>query len=108
MSLEFLAWPQMERFFGERADEFRRGHLVEQLLFIPYGVAVDEFQHAVYESPGATPQERFAMWKELEATYLPWRDCDDLTHASEGGYWQWQRHIYLYPFYYIDYTLAHV
>ena len=106
MSLEFLSWPQMERFFGDRAEEFRRVHLREQLMFIPYGVAVDEFQHAVYENPTATPQERCAMWKKIESAYLPWRDCGDLTHASESGYWQWQRHIYLYPFYYIDYALA--
>lgn len=106
MSLEFLTWPQMERFFGDAADEFRRVHLLEQLLFLPYGVAIDEFQHRVYENPAATPAERFAMWRDLEATYLPWRNWGDLEHPAEGGMWQLQRHVYLYPFYYIDYTLA--
>lgn len=106
MSLEFLAWPEMERFFGEQADEFRRVHLLEQLLFLPYGVAIDHFQHEVYENPQATPAERHAMWKRLEAVYLPWRDFGDLPHASDGGFWQMQRHVYIYPFYYIDYTLA--
>jgi M3 family oligoendopeptidase len=106
MSLEFLAWPQMERFFGEGAEEFRRAHLLEQLLFLPYGVAIDHFQHEVYENPEATPAERHAMWKRLEAIYLPWRNYGDLPHASDGGFWQVQRHVYIYPFYYIDYTLA--
>lgn len=106
MSLEFLTWPEMDRFFGDRADEFRRVHLLEQLMFIPYGVAVDHFQHQVYENPDATPGERFAMWRALETEYLPWRSYGDLPHAKDGGFWQWQRHIYLYPFYYIDYTLA--
>lgn len=46
------------------------------------------------------------MWQEMERTYLPWRDYGDLPHVSEGGFWQFQRHIYLSPFYYIDYTLA--
>jgi oligoendopeptidase F len=26
--------------------------------------------------------------------------------VAKGGFWQFQRHIYLSPFYYIDYTLA--
>jgi M3 family oligoendopeptidase len=106
MGLEFLTWPQMHRFFAEDADRFRRIHLTQSLLFLPYGVAVDHFQHLVYERPEATPADRHAMWQEMEQLYLPWRNTGDLPHVGEGGQWQSQRHIYLYPFYYIDYTLA--
>jgi M3 family oligoendopeptidase len=106
MSLEFLTYPQMDLFFGEDAERFRRIHLMGSLLFIPYGVAVDHFQHLIYAEPDATPQRRFEMWQEMERTYLPWRRYDDLPHASEGGFWQRQKHIYFAPFYYIDYTLA--
>jgi M3 family oligoendopeptidase len=106
MSLEFIAWPWMEKFFGDDADRFRHAHLAGSLLFIPYGTAVDHFQHLVYENPGATPAQRFDMWREMERMYLPWCDYGNLPHAAEGGLWQMQRHIYLYPFYYIDYVLA--
>lgn len=106
MSLEFLTWPHMERFFGDDAERFRRMHLAEGLAFLPYGTAVDHFQHLVYERPEASPAERHAMWREMEATYLPWRDWGDLAYPAEGGRWQLQRHIYLSPFYYIDYVLA--
>lgn len=106
MSLEFITWPWMEKFFEQDADRFRRAHLIGSLFFIPYGTAVDHFQHMVYERPDATAQQRFEMWRECERTYLPWRDYGDLPHASEGGFWQVQRHIYLSPFYYIDYVLA--
>lgn len=106
MGLEFLSWPQMERFFGDDAQRFRRIHLEQALLFIPYGVAVDHFQHLVYERPDATPAERHGMWQEVERLYLPSRDYGDLPHVVDGGFWQFQRHIYLNPFYYIDYTLA--
>ena len=78
----------------------------QSLLFIPYGVAVDHFQHLVYERPEASSAERHGMWQEMERTYLPHRDYGDLPHVREGGFWQFQRHIYLNPFYYIDYTLA--
>lgn len=106
MGLEFLTWPQMERFFGEEAEAFRRVHLEESLRFLPYGVAVDHFQHLVYQRPQATAAERHAMWREVEQMYLPWRDYGDVPHANDGGFWQQQRHIYTSPFYYIDYTLA--
>jgi M3 family oligoendopeptidase len=106
MGLEFLTWPHMEKFFEADAERFRRIHLTQGLLFIPYGVAVDHFQHLVYARPEATPAERHAMWQEMERMYLPWRDYGDLPHVADGGFWQFQRHIYLSPFYYIDYTLA--
>jgi M3 family oligoendopeptidase len=106
MSLEFLSWPQMERFFGDAADAYRREHLLDAILFLPYGVAVDHFQHLVYATPDATPGERRAMWREMERRYLPWRDYGDLAYPGLGGLWQEKRHIYVMPFYYIDYTLA--
>ena len=106
MGLEFLTWPHMEKFFAADADWFRQVHLTQGLTFIPYGVAVDHFQHLVYAKPEASPEERHAMWQEMERMYLPWRDYGDLPHVAAGGFWQFQRHIYLSPFYYIDYTLA--
>jgi M3 family oligoendopeptidase len=106
MSLEFLTWPHMERFFGADADRFRRVHLTEALLFLPYGTAVDHFQHEIYARPTMTPAERHEVWRSMEQTYLPWRDWGDLAYPAKGGRWQHQRHIYLAPFYYIDYVLA--
>lgn len=106
MALEFLVWPQMETFFGADADRYRRLHLADALTFLPYGIAVDHFQHLVYERPDATPAERREMWEEMERTYMPWRQYADLPHYGEGRLWQRQRHIYGMPFYYIDYTLA--
>jgi len=60
----------------------------------------------VYENPNASPQERREFWKQLEATYMPWRRYGGIEHLERGGFWQLQRHVYLMPFYYIDYTLA--
>lgn len=106
MSLEFLTWPHMEQFFGDDAARYRRVHLTESILFLPYGTAVDHFQHLVYENPGASPAERLEMWREMERTYMPDLDWGDVARAAAGGRWQLQRHIYQSPFYYIDYVLA--
>lgn len=106
MSLEFLTWSQMDKFFGDDADRFREIHLAQSILFLPYGCAVDHFQHLVYANPEATPQERNQMWQQMEALYLPWRQYGDLEYPAQGGLWQEKQHIYCSPFYYIDYTLA--
>ncbi len=106
MSLEFLTWPHMDKFFGDDADRFRKVHLTQSLSFMPYGCAVDHFQHEIYENPEMTPAERNATWKKMEELYLPWLDWGDIEHGANGGRWHAQSHIFMGPFYYIDYVLA--
>ncbi len=106
MSMEFLTWPWMKLFFGPQTEKFKFNHLTEALLFIPYGVTVDAFQHWVYENPEATPTERKAQWHALEKIYLPARNYDGIDYLERGGFWMRQAHIFEAPFYYIDYTLA--
>ena len=108
MSMEFLTWPWMGLFFENDEDKYKFIHLSEALLFIPYGVTVDEFQHWVYENPEATPEERRNKWLETEKKYLPTRDYGEIDELKEGIFWFRQGHIFGTPFYYIDYTLAQV
>lgn len=108
MSMEFITWPWMNLFFEENELKYKFSHLSGALLFIPYGVTVDEFQHKVYENPDMTPAERRALWRKTEKKYLPWLDYDNNTFYEQGGYWFKQGHIFDDPFYYIDYTLAQV
>ena len=108
MSMEFFTWPWMELFFKEETEKYKFSHLASGLVFLPYGVAVDEFQHVVYENPAMTPAQRKQAWKDIENKYLPHRDYDGYEYLETGGFWQRQGHIYASPFYYIDYTLAQV
>lgn len=107
MSMEFLAWPWEEGFFGPDTRKFYYSHLSGALTFIPYGTMVDHFQHEVYEHPDMTPAERHGVWKKLLGVYMPWMKLDgEIPFYSEGEGWQRQHHIYSSPFYYIDYCLA--
>jgi M3 family oligoendopeptidase len=108
MSMEFLTWPWMDRFFDGDADRFRYMHLAKALLFLPYGVAVDEFQHHVYENPTEGPEARAAAWRAIERRYLPDTDYEGHAYLESGRMWQAQGHVYESPFYYIDYTLAQI
>lgn len=105
MSMEFLTWPWMNLFFENEESKYKFAHLSHSLSFIPYGVAVDEFQHEVYENPNMSTDERNATWRTIEQKYLPWKNYD-IPYLLDGCYWHKQAHIFKSPFYYIDYTLA--
>ena len=109
MSMEFFAEPWMHLFF-DNPVKYCKVHLEDSIMFLPYGVTVDEFQHWVYENPNATPAERDAYWHSLEEKYTPYKvkayeGCD---YMASGHRWLMQGHIFASPFYYIDYTLAQV
>ena len=107
MSMEFFGWKNVEGFFGPDARKFLYSHLAGALTFIPFGTAVDHFQHIVYEKPDMTPAERHAVWKRLLGVYQPWLKLDgEIPFFSDGEGWQWKMHIYQSSFYYIDYCLA--
>ena len=106
MSMEFFAWPYMEKFFGEDAEKYKYMHALESFSFIPYGTIVDAFQHIVYENPDMTPEERDAAWLELEKQFRPHISVEGMPYLEKGTRWQYQMHIYEMPFYYIDYCLA--
>ena len=106
MSMEQFCYPWAEYFFGDQADKFRFAHLQEAMTFVPFGVAVDEFQHICYAHPELTPKERTMVWHKLEHRYMPWRRYQNDEFMNRGGYWYHKLHIFLYPFYYINYTLT--
>src|SRR5699024_656098 len=58
MSMEYFTYPWMELFFKEDTDKFKFSHMAGDITFLPYGVAIDEFQHIVYENPELTPEQR--------------------------------------------------
>ncbi|MBQ6735819.1 MAG: M3 family oligoendopeptidase [Lachnospiraceae bacterium] len=107
MSMEFFGWKSAEDFFGADTKKFLYSHLTGSILFIPYGTLVDHFQHVMYEKPDLSPKERHAEWKRLQQIYMPWVNLDgDIPFYADGEAWQQQLHIYVHPFYYIDYCLA--
>ena len=109
MSMEFFTHPWMELFFAgskEDADRYRYIHLQDSLTCIPYMACVDEFQHLVYADHMTDAEARYALWHRLEKKYMPWRDYDGDTFLEKGGFWLQKQHIFMCPFYYIDYAMA--
>lgn len=106
MSMEFLTSPWHKLFFKEQTSKYELSHAEGTLSFIPYGTEVDNFQELVYLNPDWTPEQRNEAWAKLDKTFRPWIDFQDMPFYGRGAGWQRQLHIYLYPFYYLDYCLA--
>lgn len=108
MAMEHFTYPWMKNFFGEKTNMYLYDHLWGALNVIPYMCVVDEFQHRVYDHPTMDRFERRRVWREIEKEFMPWRDYDGNEFLEEGGFWMQKQHIFMYPFYYIEYALAQI
>jgi oligoendopeptidase F len=66
---------------------------------------VDAFQHWIYTHPGHTRAERSAAWLQLMDRFggdVDWSGQED----ARANLWHKQLHIFLYPFYYVEYAIA--
>jgi M3 family oligoendopeptidase len=106
MSLELLALNHLAPFFGTGTTQYAREHLRSTLEHIPYMVAIDEFQHRIYDEQ-LDAEGRAAAWREIAPRLMP-----AIDHAADDWYagarWVMQLHVFHYPFYYLDYALAQV
>lgn len=106
MAMELLAAPHLDVFYTEAdAKRARRVHLEGIVGVFPWIATVDAFQHWVYTHPGHSRAERRAAWLELMDRFGG--DVDWSGHESaRASLWHKQLHIFLYPFYYVEYGIA--
>jgi oligoendopeptidase F len=106
MSMELLGNEFLERFYAApEANRARRTHLEGIVNIFPWVATVDAFQHWIYTHPGHTRAERTAAWLELMARFggdVDWRGYE----AARANLWHRQLHIFIHPFYYIEYGIA--
>jgi oligoendopeptidase F len=75
------------------------------VTIFPWIVTVDAFQHWIYSHPGHSRAERRQAWLSLMDRFggdADWSGYED----ARANLWHRQLHIFLYPFYYIEYGIA--
>lgn len=106
MAMELLGARNLDLFYAEPdADRSYRQLLEGIVTILPWIATVDAFQHWVYAHPGHSRQERRDAWVALLDRFggnVDWTGHED---ARASG-WHRQLHIFLYPFYYIEYGIA--
>ena len=106
MAMELLGNKHLEEFYAPvEADRARKTHLEGIIAFFPWMATVDAFQHWIYSHPGHTRAERTAAWLALMDRFGG--DVDWAGHESaRANLWHRQLHIFLHPFYYVEYGIA--
>jgi oligoendopeptidase F len=106
MSMELLGNEFIENFYAApEAKRARRDHLEGIVKIFPWIATVDAFQHWIYSHPGHSRAERRAAWEQLMDRFGG--DVDWSGHEKGRAHlWHRQLHIFLHPFYYVEYGIA--
>src|SRR5690349_12537259 len=106
MSMELLGNEYIETFYNENdAKRARRKHLEGIIEVFPWIATVDAFQHWIYTHPGHARAERSAAWVALTQRFggdIDWSGLEPMR----ANLWHRQLHIFLHPFYYVEYGIA--
>ncbi len=106
MSMELLGNEFLEEFYPPpEAQRARRKHLETVLEIFPWIATIDAFQHWIYSHPGQTRAERTAAWVNLMDRFggnVDWSGHEQVR----ANLWHRQLHLFLHPFYYIEYAIA--
>ena len=106
MAMELLGNEFLEEFYPTaEANRARKTHLEGIIGFFPWMATVDAFQHWIYTHAGHTRAERKAAYLQLMDRFggdVDYSGCE----AARAYSWQRQLHIFLHPFYYVEYGIA--
>lgn len=106
MSMELLADNLLEEFYSTPdANRARKTHLEGIIGFFPWMATVDAFQHWIYTHPNHTRAERKAAYLQLMDRFggiTNWSGWEEARAFS----WHRQLHIFIHPFYYVEYGIA--
>jgi oligoendopeptidase F len=110
MSMEFLASPYLGQPVGYFDPAEARSawleHLEDVLLSLVHIAAVDAFQTWIYTSgQGGDAAARDQAWLRIRSRFEREVDWSGLEQERIAR-WYRQLHIFLYPFYYIEYGIA--
>ena len=106
MAMELLGGEYLGEFYD--TEEVRRARIthLEGIVFVfPWIATVDAFQHWLYMNPGHSVAERDAAWNGLVARFGGGIDWSGHERAR-AKLWHKQLHIFLHPFYYVEYGIA--
>ncbi len=112
MSMELLSAPHLSVVGGYFTEDEARSawleHLEDVLLSLSHIASVDAFQSWIYTSGrGGDAEARDAEWLRIRERFERGVDWSGLERERVSR-WYRQLHIFLYPFYYIEYGIAQV
>lgn len=105
MGMECLALPHTRVLFGDDAPRATRQFFERVVQFFPFMARIDAFQHYVYTHVDEGLEAWNDHWQALTRRFAPEVDYGGLE-AHDRRSWQRKLHLYLVPFYYVEYGIA--
>lgn len=106
MSMELLGNEFIGEFYPDNdAKRALKTHLEGIIGFFPWMATVDAFQHWIYTHPDHTRAERKAAYLKLMDRFGGITDWSGWEEARAYS-WHRQLHIFIHPFYYVEYGIA--
>jgi oligoendopeptidase F len=106
-AMDLIAGEHLEGIFYNPQEAKRS--MREQAKYIPKLLAwvatIDSFQHWIYTHPGHSRGERREYWVRLRERFGGLESYEGYEDVWRSR-WQRQLHLYLVPFYYIEYGIA--
>ena len=108
-SMELLGLEHLDVFYPSAEDRKRcvLDKYEDILTSLVHTARVDAFQHWVYLNPGHTRAQRRATWLDLVERFGEGVDHRGLEEYSATS-WQGIPHLFIVPFYYIEYGITQI
>lgn len=107
-AMELIAIPHLDNIFTKTDYQKYKLLIINEIITnLPYICLIDEFQEQIYSNPTLTKEDIKITWLNLVKKYH--QETNNTGHPTldNGGYFYRQSHLFLNPFYYIDYAISY-
>ena len=107
-AMELITIPYLDNIFTSTDHEKYKLLIINDIITtLPYICLIDEFQEQIYSNTNLEKEDIKTTWLNLVKKYH--QDINNTGHPNldNGNYFYRQNHLFINPFYYIDYGLSY-
>ena len=107
-AMELIAIPHLDNIFTKTDYQKYKLLIINEIITnLPYICLIDEFQDQIYSNPTLIKEDIKITWLNLVKKYH--QETNNTGHPTleNGGYFYRQSHLFINPFYYIDYAISY-
>lgn len=107
-AMELITIPYLDNIFTKPDHKKYKLLIINEIITkLPYICLIDEFQEQIYSKTNLEKQDIKTTWLNLVKKYNQETNNTGHPNLDKGNYFYRQNHVFLNPFYYIDYGLSY-
>lgn len=107
IGMELITIDYVANLFIDSANKYPFLEITQLVNDLLYYCFVDEYQETIYKEKDLTKEDISKIWLKLAKQYGFERSNSGHKNLDIGGYLYRQRHLFFYPFYFIDYAISY-